>query len=456
MVTLEIPEPDNLMKYLLNNKFLRMKTKFLYRYTSLLILVIFIFITSCKEEDDYTGDSVVSPNNVSLTITPSVPGATLVEGDQTFTFDVILSGEQVSDVEVKVFQTGGDAVEGDDFEMDHTVLIPAGSLTGTGEITILSDAVIEGTETLQIQIGDDTTANAGNVTPATMSFDILNYEEGDLNIELSWHPEAYDQYGSQISSTSIADMILYLVDPNGDVIGEVDGGSYEHYVLSSAAMDGTYTIKTGFYSAMSFNDPVDLELMLDYEQVGVFVDSQDFSGLATTATAESCDLEIFLAEIEKSGDTYTLSENAFVQYALDTSIFPGTYDGADGSVGDGFDWQFSNPVTVAMSGDDLTIDGLNYTWMSAIWGETVTSSTPVIINFYNDGTVEIPEQYYMTTDFDGTLYDYSIYGSGTWNSCNPYSLHIEYEMNQDGFLVAQWLQDNGYSYTNYFIADISL
>lgn len=423
---------------------------------SLLLISFTLLLSGCKEKDDYTNDSLVVPNNVNLTITTSVNQTSYVENNQVENFTVTLSDEQVSDVVVKVFQVGGDAVEGEDFVMDHLVTVPAGSLQATGTITILKDDVIEATESVIIQVGDDTTANAGSVTPATMTIDILNYEEGDLGIELSWYPDAYDQYGNQISSTTIADMILYVVDPNGDVIGEVDGGSYENYVLSSDAMDGTYTIKTGFYSAMSFNDPVDLKLMLGYDQVGVFSDSQDFTGFISTATAESCDLEIFLAEIEKSGSTYTLSQNAYVQYALDTSVFPGTYDGADGSLGDGFDWQFSNPVTVALSGDDLTIDGLNYTWMSSIWGETVVSSTPVMMNLYNDGTLEIPEQYYMTTDYDGSLYDYSISGTGTWNSCNPASLHIEYEMNQDGFLVAQWLLDNGYSYTNYFIADISL
>jgi hypothetical protein len=130
----------------------------------------------------------------------------------------------------------------------------------------------------------------------------------------------------------------------------------------------------------------------------------------------------------------------------------GNWGGTDGAFPD---YLYPANVDISMDAEQLKIIGLNYGWISDFWGETVTSATPVNITFNLDGTVDIPPQYYFTTDYLGNPYDYNIYGSGTWNNCTG-ELHIEYEMDQDGFLCAAWCNANGYSDYPYFVADITL
>ena len=421
-----------------------------------IFLMLIIAFAGCKK-DDFTGHSTQVPTNPTITVDlGTIP--TVIDGvTQKHKITLNMDVAQIVDVAVHILVLDGTATEDEDFSLPNVVTISAGRTSASFEVTFLPDVIYEATETFKIQIGDERTANA-TMTPVTQDYTINNFGDTDIALEMSWTPEAFDQYGNQIDYTDIADMILYVYDPNDVLIATVDGGAYEGFVLSGDSIDGTYTIKAGFYSAMQFDVAVEMNLALDYEQPGVFTDAQDFTGLITTATGALCDLDIFLAEIEKAGATYTLTENAYLIFVLDINDFVGTYAGDDGSIGAGFDWQFPNPVTVALPGD-LTIDGLNYDWMLNIWGETVTTSTPVVMTMSTDGTLAIADQYYMTTDYGGSPYDYDIRDvSGTWSSCDPASLHIEYDMynTTDDYSLGQWLLDNGYSYTNYFIADITL
>lgn len=418
-------------------------------------MLVFVF-ASCKK-NDFTGDSTQKPTNPTVTVDwGTIP--TVIDGvNQSHNVTINMDEAQVVDVVVNInVLDGGTATEGEDFEVPNSVTIKAGRTSATFTVSFIADEVYEETETFTIQVGDDQIANA-SITPVTQEFSIHNFAATDLAFEMSWMPEAYDQYGNQIDYTSVADMILYVYDPNDVLVGQVDGGAYEGYVLSGDSIDGTYKIMAGFYSAMQFDKAVEMNLALSYDQPGVFTDVQDFTGQLSTATAVLCDIKIYLGEIEKVGTTYTLTKTGYNLFTLNVPDFVGNYGGADGSLGDGANWQFANPVTTTLSGADLLIDGLNHDWMQTIWGETVTSTTPVVVTMSNDGTFVIDDQPYMITDAGGTPYNYNISGSGTWSSCTPVSFHIQYDMynTTDGYSVGAWLLANGYSYTNYFIADIT-
>ena len=162
-----------------------MRTKIKNSFFHLALLAVFgFFIVSCDSED-FTGYSTVKVKSPSITITPGFTSpVTLVENDQKYEFTVSLNEAQVVDIHLAVKQIEGTA-SADDYELTGTVVVPAGSLSGKGSVKILSDDLIEEQETLKIQIGDQTTANAA-LTPATIDFVINNLTVDDLSLSLSW------------------------------------------------------------------------------------------------------------------------------------------------------------------------------------------------------------------------------------------------------------------------------
>jgi len=427
------------------------------KYGILFSLALFLF--SC-ETDDYTDYSPLDPTSPTISVSGIPASINLIEQDSTFTFTLTMNEAQIVDVVVYIKQTDGTAALDKDFEIVNDgdkVTIPAGSTTGEVKIKILPDEDIEETETFTIQIGDERTANAA-ITPVTVNFTISNYAAGSLTVDMSWDAVAYNQNGEVIPPTVIADMILQVFDANGDLVDEADGASFESLVLASNLPDGTYYIRAAFYSAEQFPEPVNIDLSIGIKQPGVQFPSFSFPALITTATSELCDLNINLVEVVKTGTSYTPTKIGTLAFDFVLGDFVGTYNGLDGSIGQGFNWRFPNPVDIEISGENLTLDGLNYVWMNTAWGETITASTPVVVTINTDGTLEIATQPYITTDYAGNPYNYSITGSGTYSLCDPLTLHIEYDMynTTDDYSLGEWLKSNGYSSTDYFIADISL
>lgn len=119
----------------------------------------------------------------------------------------------------------------------------------------------------------------------------------------------------------------------------------------------------------------------------------------------------------------------------DLNDMAGTWDGAD-------DWGNTERMVTAVDGDNLMMSGLGQVWLSDVWGEPITASSPVILTMNPDGTLDIEEQYICTTAWDGAPYDYAIVGSGSWNNCTKI-MHIEYDMHNttDGY----FLSDYGYA-----------
>ena len=130
----------------------------------ILIFVLTLFLYNCQKEDNNTGDSTLEvATGVQGTVNfvaPLLSTQTVREADGAkFTFNVTISKPQSKDIYVKVLQTGGTADE-DDATFSHVVIISAYQTTGKGTIEILNDNLEETTETLMLQIGDNTTANA--------------------------------------------------------------------------------------------------------------------------------------------------------------------------------------------------------------------------------------------------------------------------------------------------------
>lgn len=139
------------------------------------ILFSAALFVSC-DKDDFTGDStlevaegVIGTTNLA---TPLTTNQTVREADEdTFTYTITLNKPQSKDIHVSVIQTGGTATEGDDFEFDHDILIPAYATSASGSITIHNDDLQEGDETFALKIGNANTSNA-TVASTTLNFTI--------------------------------------------------------------------------------------------------------------------------------------------------------------------------------------------------------------------------------------------------------------------------------------------
>jgi hypothetical protein len=131
-----------------------------------------LFLVSC-DNDDATGDSTLEVatdvvGTISLT-SPLTTSQTVREADEdSFAYTITLNKPQSIDVHISVIQVSGTA-DGDDFEFDNDIVIPAYSRT----ITIHTDDLQEGDENFTLKIGNINTSNA-SVPSSTVTFVITD------------------------------------------------------------------------------------------------------------------------------------------------------------------------------------------------------------------------------------------------------------------------------------------
>jgi len=395
-----------------------------------------LFMVSCDDED-YTGYSTLTPTSPTISITPGFTSpVVLVENNEKYEYTVSLSEPQLVDVHLTVSQVDGTA-SGADYEMTTTLVIAAGATTAKGSIKILSDDVIEDVESLKIQIGDQTTANA-SLTPLTVEFSIKNLTADDLSIGLSWVASipTTDDEGNEISASALADMRLLITNsPYTELVDGADGASFESYTMLGTMADGEYLVVADFYAALA--SPVrDLDLSISFEQLGV-VDPYSFSFPAAINTGTICEYNYFiLAKIIKSGTSYTIEKVG------KNPPLTGLWYGGD------TDYEFTSEVSTKLNCDgDLLLSGLGFGWVQEFWGEEIVAAEDLIIVIDEAaGTVTIPFQPYITTLYKEVEYPYSIEASGTINTSGEYPvITITYKLfDKDGSDIAQWCFDNGY------------
>ncbi|MCF6366280.1 MAG: hypothetical protein L3J35_08770 [Bacteroidales bacterium] len=419
-----------------------------------IFLMLVIVFAGCKKKDDFTGHSQLTPTNPTITVDLGTITAANDGTESSHTITLNMDVAQIVDVAVHILVLEGTATEDVDFSLStKTVMIPAGKTTASFTVNFLTDDEFEPTETFKIQIGDDRTANAA-ITPVTADFTIVNAVSDDLVVGMSWSSakEVYDVSGALISATDLADLILSVTDDAGNEIYSSDGGSFEEVTMIAADVpDGLYYVTVAFYSAMDLGDQgdVDLNISLDFMQSGVFTATNDFPSFFSISTATTCSEGFRLMEITKSGTTWTLAE-----YVDPLDAFIGSYGGVDDYISA---YWSNNPseIYTTVCGTDLLLHKINTRFMEDIWSETVVSYAPLVITLNPDNTISIADQYCMTTDYNGTLYDYDIINvSGTWTAEGV--LHIEYEMDQGGFWVAAALQSWGYGANDFFEADVTI
>jgi hypothetical protein len=393
-----------------------MKNKFIkISFYFLTLLLMF----SCAENDDYTGDTVLTVSSPSLEVSLGFSESqTLIEAETSYDFTVSLSETQAVDVVVYLEQTEGTATAGEDFSMPSSVTIKKGSLSASDVITIHEDEIMEDTETVTIKIGAGNEANVSGVSSKTVSFNIANLTDGDLVVGMSWAPNssATDNYGKEYGAYELADLRLLLTDsPYTTVFDSADGAEDESYILKGDAPDGTYSFVADFYDAIS-DIPMDLDITLTFDQVGK-INGQTHSFTAALNTTDACaDLNFVMATVTKTGDSYTFAEVA-EKSSFDSAVFVGEYtELSDSNIND----FLTEDISVAAGTDgELIITGIYDGLFTLAWGEVFQpgfgNEGLVKISLNSDGTVNMPGQY-MGQTLPGP-YDYWINGSGTYNIC---------------------------------------
>ncbi|MCF8272334.1 MAG: hypothetical protein K9I95_00730 [Flavobacteriaceae bacterium] len=379
-----------------------------------LVLSAAILTIACNE-DDATGAATVTAKSPSLSVTLDFANSqTLVEQEATYAFTVTLSEPQIADVRVYLEQISGTATNGDDFSMPANITIPAGKTTASDVILLHADDLIEDTETATIKIGTGLESNVGGISSQTITFNIANLTEGDLAIGLEWETAETitDNYGNEIGAYAAADLRLLLTDvPYTTLLDGADGGSAEHYVLDGAAPDGEYYIVADFYDATDI--PVDLNLTLSFDQVGV-INGQTHSFAAALNTTDICaDLYFILAKVTKTGDTYSFQEVG-TKSTIDLSNFAGTWSGP--ATWYEYFGYTSEVVTTIDSNGDLWVNGIAFQWFEGWWGEVIVTNTPVKVTLTDPctGSFVISEQPYLTSTYnDAPQPAYGLSGYGT-------------------------------------------
>jgi hypothetical protein len=385
------------------NSIIFKKSVLLYSMMALVLLV-----SSCSsDQEEYTGAGNVVPTSPQITITPEVSNLSLVEDDSSYSYTVALSTVQLVDVVVKISQVDGDATMGEDFTIDNSLVISAGSTSATGTITILSDELAEETETVTIQVGDNTTANA-SITPETMTFTILNLSEGDLVIDLEWAQavSVTDNYGEEADPLDVGDLRLLLTDTNFGTLLSVDTGDFEQLIVPENGPDGTYYIVADYFSATDVITNLNLDLTIN--QFGKINDANHkFNDVMSTANV--CPEAYYvLASVVKSGTDYTVTRVAEAN-TMDLNNYVGTWTGG-GAWYQYFGYDTEVETTIDANGD-LWMTGITFNWCQGWWGEPILSSAPVKVNVDTaTGEFSIDEQYHYTTSYG----DYNVKATGSF------------------------------------------
>lgn len=220
------------MKNILNSRY----------FVALGILSVLIF-TQCKDED-YTGYGTLTASDPTVAITWEAP-ASMEETDVTYPFTITLSEVQIADVVFNISADASTATEGEDFDLStHSIRIPAYSLTGSGALTIYSDALPEETETIAVQIGDVSLGNV-NYTPETYSVDITNLVSDDIIVAFDWGGTVDATIGGTLyEGLSLCDN----VDIDFIISQDTPGGDIGDYTCATGACPEQYLFSTGTWA----------------------------------------------------------------------------------------------------------------------------------------------------------------------------------------------------------------
>lgn len=279
----------------------------------LFVILSIICLSGCENDDKFKDDSAINVNPSSVSINYEHESViTLVETDTKYPFSATIDEPVEYDVVLKVNLVSATATRGKDFEFPNEIIIKAGTTSGNGTIEIFSDDIAEELETFKLSIGGITIN--GQTKPVEVTFNITNLTSEDLVIDMTWtSPTDFtDNLGAAIEDEDIADLILYIADPNiptsTNYISVDNEFGFETFVFLESYPDGDYHLVGDFFSARDYGGVyADLDISLTFNQIGIINDEIITVAAALNTEYASCQ-SIVLAKITKDGTTYTFEK----------------------------------------------------------------------------------------------------------------------------------------------------
>lgn len=299
-----------------------MKRINLYILTTLLIT---IFISSCKKDEHKDYSTLVNKNSQLQEFLPSL--VSTVESDSVLSFPFELDATNIVTQKFTVKQVSGDATEGDDFDIvTSEVTIDAYRKTGVVQILIHKDDIIEGEETLVLQVGDSLDANASVFKNITIK--INDYIGPNLDITFLWNKTVTVPGVGAVPVGPNFDLDFYFVDADGNdnLDYESATGNYPEVHTVSSLVDTTVYIYVGLWenvfrsvgAGLTDLTPITIDFHRD-GSLGSFEKTQPDSvsyNLDSPDALNDGDFSlIYMGKIVVSGGTFTFYDTD------DTSLF---------------------------------------------------------------------------------------------------------------------------------------
>ncbi len=380
----------------------------------------------------YAFDNInVTGTSLPPTVSLSVDKTSITEAGEVATITATLDHTYSQDVTVYL-SYAGDALNNADYSISSdSITVPAGSLTETARITAVDDCVVEGDETVTVDITSVTNGTEnGTQQVVTTIVDNDVYPTISLLVDNS---TIVEDGGSSIvtvalSSTFCQDITVWLDLSTGTAF---DGSDFSY-------TSGSITIPSGSLSGTITVSAINDYLVEGDETVVVKVGSTNVSGISTTVSPVSItitDDDLYtitvspvsgLTTTESGGTaTFTIVLNAITYY--DVTISLTSNDTSEGTVSPTsvvFDnSNFWIPQTITVTGvDDAFVDGdISY-----------TITTGAAVSFDSNYSGQDP------ADVSVTNTDNDVSGGGIWLRADAGT-----STTTDGGSVTSWLDQAG-------------
>jgi len=265
-----------------------MRKYLVYKVLGLAFIVLGMVACDTASQDV---EPVISPDGYPVATFVNTTGTTVVEG-KSITYKITIDKMIDRALTFSLKQTGGTAVDGEDFVCEPAVLAPY-----TKEVNLVIETFEDfdtgATETIIGEIGVFGIADRYLLNPATVNpkvtFTITNFVSPKLEVAFSWHADVV--IGGETYDAADYIDFDFLVSPEADFdisdpwaseIGIYDAatGSHPEEMTLSGLANGTYVLWADLYYndfVGSSDGSVDIPIIASFTRQGTTVIDQEVS-----------------------------------------------------------------------------------------------------------------------------------------------------------------------------------
>ena len=270
-------------------------------------------MVSCEDEP-HVASSIT--NVADFTVEELESSYTTEEQDLVLEIPFKLSEGQTVDTRIIVsVNAASTATEGADFEVDHSVDVPAYVRTGVINVTIKADALAEGTETIVLDLlSGENPFGISEGKSTTIS--INNFVADYLDLNFDWDGE-FEFDGTMYPICGNVDLDFLIVDATGAFVAPFDaasGACPEHLVIPGDFADGEYTIVCNNWEngldGLMLNVPY--PVTVSYTKPGAFIGNLQMPNFFTSEDPDVVNNEVeeyrAVMIFEKAGSIFTVKD----------------------------------------------------------------------------------------------------------------------------------------------------